>query len=173
MKKLNLIFAIIFGLTFSSCHVALEALEALAEAESTNTTEQQPAPPSTPSSDSSSSTKTSPAPSTPLPPPSPSTKTNSSGGSSGTDMTAFYRAIKLSDNQITEFEAITKEYKSKMNSAKLKYKADPTALKKELNSIRNQQEGEYKEMMSSYQYSLFQKEMKKMAEKSTKGSIGG
>ncbi|MFT4974086.1 MAG: hypothetical protein ACI9JY_003300 [Saprospiraceae bacterium] len=164
MKNLLFLTLVIFSMSLTSCGINLEAL-----------LDELSQPP--PSSDSSSTPNSTPsntgtAPGTPLPPP-----TKNGGATSRSDgndaMTDFYKKIKLSDTQITQFEGIVKEYKKKNNAAKLKYKGNQIALNKELKNLQNAEFAAFKGMMSPYQFSLFEKELKAQSKSGAKGSVSG
>lgn len=170
MKNLFFLTMVIFSLSLTSCGINLDAL--LAEMT-------QPAPSSdtssgTSSTSTSTSSQTSPAPNTPLPPPQKNGgATTRSDSGSNDKMAELYKTIKLSDTQITEFEAIVAKYKKLNSDAKLKYKGNQIALNKELKNLQNAEIADFKAMMSAYQYSLFEKELKAQSKSSTKGSVGG
>ena len=168
MKNLIFLTMVIFSMSLTSCGINLDALlEELS----------QPPPTSDTSSTDTSSTstptsKTSPAPNTPLPPPTKNGGATAAGGNDS-QMADLYKKIKLSETQITEFEAIVAKYKKANNDAKLEYKGNQIALNKELKNLQNAEIAEFKAMMSDYQYGLFEEELKSLSKSGTKGSIGG
>ena len=154
MKKSILFIGLIFSLLVSSCgFITFVPME---------TGTNQP-------SDTSSDKPSSPAPTQSLPPPSNDGASTRSTDSGGEDRSAFYKELKLSDAQITKFEAITKKYEGLTNDAKLKYKAQQSTLKQELKKLETQQQTEIKAMMSDYQYQNY---LKVMQEKRGGSGVG-